>query len=133
LKAIAQLGYRNAMALAIVGIEQGSCASLAKHVRGELGAAAKSEALAKGLRFGAVAAASDELALGYGCVPGDMTVVGFGDLAGMGFSYPAKSTVVRDAAAIVRAVGDFFRAREGGARPGKRRVVPANRVLRQSA
>jgi hypothetical protein len=28
--------------------------------------------------------------------------------------------------------GDFFKARKGGARPGKRRVTPANLVLRQS-
>ena len=49
------------------------------------------------------------------------------------FARPALSTVSLDVDAIARAVGDFFKAREGGARPGKRRVIPANLVLRQSA
>jgi hypothetical protein len=41
--------------------------------------------------------------------------------------------VALDSAAIARAVGEFFNARESGGRPGKRRVIPANLVLRQSA
>jgi hypothetical protein len=43
------------------------------------------------------------------------------------------TTVALDVDAIARAVGDFFKARDSGARPGKRRVIPANLVLRQSA
>jgi DNA-binding LacI/PurR family transcriptional regulator len=51
----------------------------------------------------------------------------------VGFARPAMTTVALDAGAIARAVGDFFKARDSGARPGKRRVIPANLVLRQSA
>jgi DNA-binding LacI/PurR family transcriptional regulator len=97
-----RVGCGRSVALAIVAIEQGSYASLAKHVRGELGAQAKAEALAKDLRFGAVVAASHELALGYSYIAGDMTVVRRGDVAGMGFSYSGMSTVVRGAGARFR-------------------------------
>jgi DNA-binding LacI/PurR family transcriptional regulator len=80
-----------------------------------------------------VVAASDELALGCMAaaadrglaIPGEMAVMGFGGLAWVGFARPALSTVALDADAIARAVGDFFKARDSGARPGKRRVIPA--------
>jgi DNA-binding LacI/PurR family transcriptional regulator len=109
--------------------------------RADAGYQAMSEALGKGLRFQAVMAASDELALGcmaaaadHGlAIPGEMAVVGFGGLAWVDFARPALSTVALDSAAIARAVGEFFNARESGGRPGKRRVIPANLVLRQSA
>lgn len=109
--------------------------------RADAGHQATAEALAKGLSFRAVIAASDELALGCMAaaadrglaIPGDMAIVGFGGLAWVGFARPAMTTVALDAGAIARAVGEFFKARESGARPGKRRVIPANLVLRQSA
>jgi DNA-binding LacI/PurR family transcriptional regulator len=63
---------------------------------------------------------------------GDMAVVGFGDLPWMGFSLPTMSSVAL-ADTIARFIGDFSKAREGGARPGKHRLNPANLVLRQSA
>jgi len=93
--------------------------------------------LAKGQQIGAVVAASDELALGCmaaaadrgRAIPDDIAVVGFGGLAWGGFARPALSTVELDAAAIARAVGEFF----NGDASGKRRVIPANLVLRQSA
>jgi DNA-binding LacI/PurR family transcriptional regulator len=96
-----------------------------------------SEALGRGLAVGAVVAASDELALGCMAaaadrglaIPDDLAVVGFGGLAWGTFSRPAMTTVSLDADAMARAVGEFFK----GAAAGKRRVIPANLVLRQSA
>ena len=91
----------------------------------------------RGCSFRAVVAASDELALGCMAaaadrgfaIPDDMAVVGFGGLAWVDFTRPAMTTVALDVDAIARAVGDFFKARDSGARPGKRRVIPANLVL----
>ena len=109
--------------------------------RADAGHQATSEALAKGLQVRAIVAASDELALGCMAaaadrglaVPGDLAVVGFGGLAWVGFTRPAMTTVALDSGAIARAVGEFFKARDSGAKPGKRRVIPAHLVLRQSA
>ena len=42
---------------------------------------------------------------------------------------PHMETLVR----IARAAGDFFKSRESGTKSGKRRLIPANLVLRQSA
>jgi DNA-binding LacI/PurR family transcriptional regulator len=134
-------GYRKALKARGHKIDQSLVWDISQGYRADAGYQAMSEALAKGLRFRAVVAASDELALGCMAaaadrglaIPDDMAVVGFGGLAWVGFARPAMSTVSLDADAIARAVGDFFKAREGGARPGKRRVIPANLVLRQSA
>lgn len=134
-------GYRNTLRTRGHKIDQSLVWDTSQGYRADAGYQAMSEALAKGLRFGAVVAASDELALGcmaaaadHGlAIPGDMAVVGFGGLAWVGFARPAMSTVVLDTGALARAVGDFFRARDSGARPGKRRLIPANLVLRQSA
>ena len=105
--------------------------------RADAGYQAMSEALAKGLGVRAVVAASDELALGCMAaasdrglaIPGDIAVVGFGGLAWGSFARPALTTVSLDADAMARAVGEFFK----GDASAKRRVVPANLVLRQSA
>jgi DNA-binding LacI/PurR family transcriptional regulator len=134
-------GYRKALKARGHKLDQSLVWDISQGYRADAGYQAMSEALTKGLRFRAAVAASDELALGcmaaaadHGLsIPGNMAVVGFGGLAWVGFSRPALSTVALDAGAIARAVGDFFKAREGGARPGKRRVIPANLVLRQSA
>ena len=84
----------------------------------DAGYQAMSEALAKGLRFRAVVAASDELALGCMAaaadrgfaIPDDMAIIGFGGLAWVGFTRPAMTTVALDVDAIARAVGDFFKS-----------------------
>ena len=134
-------GYRKALQARGHKIDQSLVWDISQGYRADAGYQTMSEALAKGRQFRAVVAASDELALGCMAaaadrglsIPGDMAVVGFGDLAWIGFSRPAMSTVALDANAIARAVGDFFKAREKGSRPGMRRVIPANLVLRQSA
>ena len=134
-------GYRNALKAHGHKIDTNLVWDISHGYRADAGYQAMSEALAKGLRFRAVVAASDELALGCMAaatdrglsIPGDMAVVGFGGLAWSGFSRPAMTTVSLDADAIAHAVGDFFKTREGHTRPGKCRVIPANLVLRQSA
>jgi len=97
--------------------------------------------LANGLRFRAVLAASDELALG--CMaaaadrglamPGDIAFVGFGGLGWGVFSRPSMTTVSLDVDAVARAVGDIFKTRPDGPAPSSRRVIPTKLVLRQSA
>ncbi|HEY4166600.1 MAG TPA: LacI family DNA-binding transcriptional regulator [Reyranella sp.] len=134
-------GYRRALKVRGQKLDQSLVWDISQGYRADAGYQGMSEALTRGLRFRSVVAASDELALGcmaaaadHGlAIPGDMAVVGFGGLAWVGFTRPALSTVALDSGAIARAVGDFFKAREGGAKPGKRRVIPANLVLRQSA
>jgi DNA-binding LacI/PurR family transcriptional regulator len=134
-------GYRDSLKAHGHKIDTNLVWDISQGYRADAGYQAMSEALAKGLRFRAVVAASDELALGCMAaatdrglsIPGDMAVVGFGGLAWVGFSRPAMTTVSLDADAIAHAVGDFFKAREGRARPGKRQVIPANLILRQSA
>ena len=134
-------GYRKALKAGRQKLDQSLVWDISQGYRADAGYQAMSEALTKGLRFRAVVAASDELALGcmaaaadHGLAnPGDMAVVGFGGLAWVGFARPALSTVALDGGAIGRAVGGFFKAREGGAQPRKSRVVPDNLVLRQTA
>lgn len=109
--------------------------------RADAGYRAASEALANGLRFRGVLAASDELALG--CIaaaadrglsmPGDIAVVGFGGLGWGTFSRPSMTTVSLDVDAVARAVGDIFESRENGASPSARKIIPTKLVLRQSA
>jgi DNA-binding LacI/PurR family transcriptional regulator len=134
-------GYRKALKAHGQKVDPELVWDISQGYRADAGYQAMSEALAKGLRFRAVVAASDELALGCMAaaadrgfaIPDDMAIVGFGGLAWVGFARPAMTTVALDAGAIARAVGDFFKARESGAQPGKRRLIPANLVLRQSA
>ena len=130
-------GYAKALKARGVKLDKALVWDISQGYRADAGYQAMSEALAKGLAVGAVVAASDELALGcmaaatdHGlAVPDDLAVVGFGGLAWGTFSRPAMTTVSLDADAMARAVGEFFK----GAASGKRRVIPANLVLRQSA
>jgi DNA-binding LacI/PurR family transcriptional regulator len=134
-------GYRKALKAHGQKVDPALVWDISQGYRADAGHQAMSEALAKGRHFRAVVAASDELALGCMAaaadrgfaIPDDMAVVGFGGLAWVDFTRPAMTTVALDVDAIARAVGDFFKARDSGARPGKRRVIPANLVLRQSA
>jgi DNA-binding LacI/PurR family transcriptional regulator len=102
--------------------------------------------LTRNLRFRAVLAASDELALGsvaaaadHGLdVPNDLAVVGFGGVAWGTFSRPSLSTVTLDAEATARAVGDLFKALPFKSEPAKLapaglKTIPTTLVLRQSA
>jgi DNA-binding LacI/PurR family transcriptional regulator len=134
-------GYRQALKARRLEIDPALVWDISQGYRADAGHQAMSEALARGLGVRAIVAASDELALGCMAaaadrglaVPGDMAVVGFGGLAWVGFARPAMTTVALDSGAIARAVGEFFKARDSGAKPGKRRVIPAHLVLRQSA
>jgi DNA-binding LacI/PurR family transcriptional regulator len=134
-------GYRKALKAHGQKVDPALVWDISQGYRADAGHQAMSEALAKGRHFRAVVAASDELALGCMAaaadrgfaIPDDMAVVGFGGLAWVDFTRPAMTTVALDVDAIARAVGDFFKARDSGARRDQRRVIPANLVLRQSA
>jgi DNA-binding LacI/PurR family transcriptional regulator len=134
-------GYRKALKACGQPIDPALVWDISQGYRADAGYQAMAEALAKGLAFRAVVAASDELALGCMAaaadrgfiIPNDMAVVGFGGLAWVGFARPAMTTVALDVDAVAHAVGDFFKSRASGARPAKRRVIPADLVLRQSA
>jgi DNA-binding LacI/PurR family transcriptional regulator len=130
-------GYCKALKARGVKLDKALVWDISQGYRADAGYQAMSEALAKGLAVGAVVAASDELALGCMAaasdrglaIPDDLAVVGFGGLAWGTFSRPAMTTVSLDADTMARAVGEFFK----GAASGKRRVIPANLILRQSA
>jgi DNA-binding LacI/PurR family transcriptional regulator len=134
-------GYRKALRAHRHRIDRALVWDISQGYRADAGYQAMSEALTRDLRFRAVVAASDELALGCMAaaadrglaVPTDVAVVGFGGLGWGIFARPAISTVSLDADAVARAVGDFFRTAGRGFRSGKRQVVPAKLVLRQSA
>ena len=134
-------GYRKALEARGAKLDEALVWDISQGYRADAGYQAMSAALDRGLRFRAVVAASDELALGCMAaasdrglaIPDDMAVMGFGGLAWVGFTRPALSTVALDADALARAVGDYFKARDSVARPGQRRVIPADLVLRQSA
>ena len=126
-------GYRKTLAAHGRKLDPALVWDISQGYRADAGHQAMSEALARGLRFGGVVAASDELALGCMAaaadrgfaIPDDMAVVGFGGLAWVGFTRPAMTTVGLDVDAIARAVGDYFKARDGGAVSDRRRVIPA--------
>jgi DNA-binding LacI/PurR family transcriptional regulator len=130
-------GYRKALKTRGLKLDPDLVWDISQGYRADAGYQAMSEALAKGLRFKAVVAASDELALGCMAaaadrglaIPGDVAVIGFGGLGWGAFTRPSVTTVSLDTDAIARAVGEFFK----GAAASKRRLVPANLVLRQSA
>jgi DNA-binding LacI/PurR family transcriptional regulator len=134
-------GYRKALRTTGLRPDSRLVWDISQGYRADAGYQAMSEALDKGLKFRAVVAASDELALGCMAaaadrglaIPDDVAVVGFGGLAWVGFARPALTTVALDTATIARAAGDFFKSRESGTKSGKRRLIPANLVLRQSA
>jgi DNA-binding LacI/PurR family transcriptional regulator len=130
-------GYYRALKARGVKLDKALVWDISQGYRADAGYQAMSEALAKGLEVGAVVAASDELALGcmaaasdHGlAIPDDLAVIGFGGLAWGTFLRPAMTTVSLNADEMARAVGEFFK----GAASGKRRVIPANLVFRQSA
>ena len=66
-------------------------------------------------------------------VPDDIAFVGFGGLGWGAFSRPSMTTVSLDADAVARAVGEIFKARDGGPSPPSRQIIPTKLVLRQSA
>jgi DNA-binding LacI/PurR family transcriptional regulator len=135
-------GYRAALSAHGQPLDPTLVWDIAQGYRADAGYRATSDALDKGLRFRAVLAASDELALGAMAaaldrglsIPGDVAFVGFGGLGWGTFSRPSMTTVSLDADAAAYMVGDIFReARDGGVIPPGRHIVPAQLVLRQSA
>jgi DNA-binding LacI/PurR family transcriptional regulator len=134
-------GYRDALLAHGQTLDPALVWDISEGYRADAGYRAASEALANGLRFRAVLAASDELALG--CMaaaadrglamPDDIAFVGFGGLGWGGFSRPSMTTVSLDVDAVARAVGDIFKPRPDGPAPSSRRVIPTKLVQRQSA
>ena len=105
--------------------------------RADAGYQAASRALNSGIRFRAVLAASDELALGCMAaaadrglaVPEDIAFVGFGGLGWGVFSRPSMTTISLDAYAMGQAVGEVFKS---GAVPD-RQIIPTKLVIRRSS
>ncbi|MFI4998251.1 MAG: LacI family DNA-binding transcriptional regulator [Reyranellales bacterium] len=134
-------GYRDGLRAHGQALDPALVWDISEGYRADAGYRAASDALGKGLRFCAVVAASDELALG--CMaavadrglssPDDIAVIGFGGLGWGAFARPSMTTVALDVDAMARAVGEIFKAPKGGAAPSGRRVVPTKLVLRQSA
>src|SRR5262249_34237022 len=97
-------GYRRALKTHGHKLDRTLVWDASQGYRADAGYQAMSEALANGLRFRAVMAASDELALGCMAaaadrglaIPGDMAFVGFGGLGWGGFARPAMTTVSLD-------------------------------------
>ena len=131
-------GFRDALAEAGHQVDPALVWDISHGYRADAGYHAASEALARGLRFQGLVAASDELALGGMAaladrglaVPADVACIGFGGLAWGTFVRPALTTVSLDAAGIARAVGSFFK--EDG-QAANRQLVATSLVVRQSA
>ncbi|QCI68591.1 LacI family DNA-binding transcriptional regulator [Phreatobacter stygius] len=109
--------------------------------RADAGYRVTGKALADGLRFRSVVAASDELAIGamaavadHGLsVPGDVAFSGFGNLEWGVYCRPSLTSVALDTEAIARAVGQTFSAGDNGAALPACRVIPTQLIVRQSA
>lgn len=134
-------GYRDALAGRGQALDPALVWDISQGYRADAGYQATTRALAQGLRFSSVLAASDELALGtmaavidHGLsVPDDVAVVGFGGLGWGAYARPAMTTVALDVGAVGQAVAEVFAVRDHVPHPVTHRVIPARLVLRQSA
>ena len=134
-------GYRDALRACGQAFDPALVWDISEGYRADAGYQVVSDALARGLSFRAILAASDELALGSMAavadrdlsVPRDIAIVGFGDLAWGGFSRPSMTTVSLDTVAVARAVGEVFKEQGGDPTALERRVIPTRLVMRQSA
>src|SRR5258708_4565395 len=134
-------GYRDALLAHGQTLDPALVWDISEGYRADAGYRAASEALANGLRFRAVLAASDELALG--CMaaaadrglamPGDIAFVGFGGLGWGVFSRPSMTTLSLDVDAVPPPVRDILQTRPDGPAPSPRPVIPTNLVPRQPA
>jgi DNA-binding LacI/PurR family transcriptional regulator len=132
-------GYRDALRAHGLDPEPALVWNISEGYRADAGYLAVAQALAEGSRFGAVLAASDELALGGMAaaadrglrVPEDIAFVGFGGLAWGVFSRPSMTTVSLDVEAVARAVGSFFEFDEQAI--VERQTIPTKLIIRQSA
>ena len=105
----------------------------------ESGIDAVDELLSRGLKFDAVCAATDMIALGamrglreHGfTIPGDIAVVGFDDIPAARLAYPPLTTVAQDTARAGQVLVDTLQALITGDTPPNR-VLPAGLVIRQS-
>jgi DNA-binding LacI/PurR family transcriptional regulator len=109
-------GYRNALGAAGIEIDEALVWDIARGYRSEAGYEAVAAALGRGLQFGAVLAASDELALGGMAaafdagrrIPEDVAFVGVGGLRWGAYTRPALTTVSQDVQSLASAVGAAF-------------------------
>ena len=134
-------GYRGALASGGVSVDPSLVWDISEGYRADAGYRAMSEALDRGLRFRAILAASDELALG--CIaaaidrglsiPSDIAFVGFGGLGVGAFVRPSISTVALDVDAVARTVRTVFEAGQDKAAPTARHLIATKLILRQSA
>lgn len=127
------VGYRRGLAAVGAEFREELVLDSSDGYRAEAGHRAVSRALASGLRFGAVLAASDELALGGIAavtdaglkVPDDIGFIGFGGLTWAHYTRPALTTVSLDSSSLARKVSTIFRSiEEGTAAPALTLVAP---------
>lgn len=110
------------------------------YYRHKAGYDALSAACKAGIRFHAVQAGSDELAMGAAGalidagrdVPGDVAVVGFGNVAASAFTRPSLSTTTSNPEAIAEQVRDILHAHMEGSEPRLLTVLERELVLRSS-
>lgn len=111
-------GYRRALEEAGAPFDPDLAWDISKGDRSEAGYAALRRAMEKGLRFSAVLAASDEIALGGMAaaldlgrpVPEDIAFIGFGGVRWGQFTRPALTTLSLDVGELARAVASHFTA-----------------------
>jgi len=107
----------------------------------EAGARAIATAIADGIAFDAIFAASDFIAAG-ACgelvargiqVPGDVALVGFDDAPVASGNRPALSSIRQDGAAAGRALGEAIVALIEGTAASVARQLPVDLVVRESS
>jgi DNA-binding LacI/PurR family transcriptional regulator len=134
-------GYRDALAAEGRAVDRALVWDISHGYRADAGYRVVSEAIAQGLRFQAVVAASDELAVGGMAavadaglkVPDDVAFSGFGNLAWGAYSRPSLTSVAFDTEALAQAVGAIFRDGEEERASAPCRVIPTKLITRQSA
>lgn len=133
-------GYRHALAKAKRPFDSALVWDISRGYRSEAGYDEVADALKRGLRFGAVLAASDEVALGGMAAahdlgrrtPDDIAFVGFGGLRWGAHVRPALTTVALDVQALAAAVGNAFKCLEEARPIPLLTLVPPRLLVRGS-
>ncbi|MFI5012177.1 MAG: LacI family DNA-binding transcriptional regulator [Hyphomicrobiales bacterium] len=135
------VGYRTALSRHGFALEPALVWDTTDRYRYAAGYEAMRQALDRGLTFGSVLAASDELALGAMAavldrglkVPNDVALIGFGGNPWCEYVRPALTTVAADAREAGRIVRDILITIEEGREPPRAVTLPAALALRESA